>query len=56
MLNESTQPKEAVQKPNKPAESKVICFVCKREVEREQAQQILHSKQKQVWVCQAHIK
>ena len=56
MLDESTQPKEAVQESNKSAESKVTCFVCKREVEREEAKQILHSKQKQVWVCQAHIK
>jgi hypothetical protein len=56
MLDESTHPKEAVQETNKPVESKVTCFVCKREVEREQAQQILHSKQKRVWVCQAHIK
>jgi hypothetical protein len=56
MLDESIQQKEARQVKDQPAESKVSCFVCKREVEREQARQIHHSKKKQVWVCQAHIK
>ena len=56
MLDESTQEKEAKQKQDPPAESKVTCFVCKREVEREQALRIHHSKKQQVWVCQAHIK
>jgi hypothetical protein len=55
MLDESTQQKEAKQKQTRD-ESKVVCFVCKREVEREQARRILHSKEKQVWVCEAHIK
>jgi hypothetical protein len=55
MLDESTQEKEAQQEQN-PDESKVTCFVCKREVEREQARRILHSKKNQVWVCEAHIK
>lgn len=56
MLDESTQDKEALQEQNPPAEEKVTCFVCKREVEREQAKRIVHSKRKEVWVCQAHIK
>ena len=55
MHDESIQQKEAKQEQN-PDESKVVCFVCKREVEREQAKRILHSKKKQVWVCEAHIK
>ena len=55
MLDESTQQKEARQEQDPPAEMKVTCFVCKREVEREQARRILHSKKKQVWVCAAHI-
>jgi hypothetical protein len=37
MLDESTQSKEAQQEQDQPAEEKVSCFVCKREVERDQA-------------------
>jgi len=56
MLDESTQPKEARQDQDRPAEPKVTCFVCKREVERDQARQILHSKKDKVWVCETHIR
>lgn len=56
MLDESTQSKEARQQKDQPAESRVSCFVCKREVRRDQARQIPHSKENQVWVCEAHIK
>jgi hypothetical protein len=56
MLEESTQRKEARKEQNPPAAAKVTCFVCKREVEREQAKRILHSKNNHVWVCEAHIK
>lgn len=56
MLDESTQSKEARQKQDQSAEEKVSCFVCKREVQRDQAKRIHHSKKKQVWVCEAHIK
>lgn len=55
MLDESIQQKEAKQEHN-PDESKVVCFVCKREVWREQAKRIQHSRKKQVWVCETHIK
>lgn len=55
MLEESTQQKQASQERDND-ESRVVCFVCKREVKREQAKRIHHSKQKQVWVCEAHIK
>jgi hypothetical protein len=55
MLEESIQQKEARQEQNHD-ESKVVCFVCKREVERDQAKRILYSKKKPVWVCAAHIK
>ncbi len=55
MLDESTQQKEAKLEQNHD-ESRVVCFVCKREVEREQARRIPHSKEKQVWVCEVHIK
>jgi len=56
MLNESTQSKEVRQDQDRSSGSKVTCFVCKREVEREQARQIVHSKEKRVWVCETHIK
>jgi hypothetical protein len=55
MLDESTQQKKAKPEQNHD-ESRVVCFVCKREVEREQARRIPHSKEKQVWVCEVHIK
>ena len=56
MLDESTQSKETRQAKDQLAESKVSCFVCKREVRRDQARQIIHSREKKVWVCEAHIK
>ena len=35
---------------------RVTCFVCKQEVEKKQAQLVDHPREKQVWVCKAHIK
>ena len=34
----------------------VTCYVCKQNVSRSQARQLVHPKDKRVWVCEEHIK
>ena len=41
----------------KAAKPKMVnCFVCKQQVDQASARQVTHSKEKKVWVCEAHLK
>lgn len=35
---------------------KVKCFVCKKDVDQGSAKKVRHAKEKNVWVCETHIK
>ncbi|MBN2497864.1 MAG: hypothetical protein JXR96_24940 [Deltaproteobacteria bacterium] len=55
MLETDTRRVEAQPSPDV-GKPKVTCFVCKKQVERREARQLTHSREKLVWVCEAHIK
>lgn len=56
MLDETVSREEVKHDDKLPDQAKVTCFVCKREVERKVVTQVDHPREKQVWVCQEHIK
>jgi len=56
MLEENVARDEVKLDEKMPDLNKVSCFVCKREVDKKQAQLVTHPKKKQVWVCKEHIK
>jgi hypothetical protein len=57
LMLEQTAPEqsEAAQESQKDKEV-VTCFVCKQNVSRSQARQLVHPKEKKVWVCEGHIR
>lgn len=56
MLEHNPTREQATTNKDQPEPGKVTCFVCKKTVARDQARLVPHSREKQVWVCECHLK